>query len=395
MDDRYVRSPGGGDNLFLCLHPRARIPTPARSVWHYQTTPGDTWDFTATQHMILADLEIDGRPRKVLMQAPKNGFFYVLDRETGEFISADKFVEVTWADRIDENGRPVINPSGDYEKGLALVKPTAFGGHNWQPMSYSPDTGLVYIPAHEIQGAYALDPRFSFRPGRWNTAADNSVFATLTADIANGKLVAWDPVHQRAAWIHPYDLPWNGGTLATAGNLVFQGTADGRFLAFSADEGRVLWEAHAGTGIVAAPITWSQDGVQYVTVVAGWGGAFALAGGPAAEGASAGGTGRVHTYALFDQPITVDLVQQALDARDPSTVEGDDLYHAWCARCHGASAVSAGVISDLRKAFKRVGQGFVPIVANGLPGQGMPAFGDVLSPEEIQQIGAFLEARAE
>ncbi len=391
--NRELRSPGGGDNLYLSSI-LALDPDDGRLVWHYQTTPGDTWDFTATQHLILADLEIGGVRRPVIMQAPKNGFFYVLDRRTGELLSADPYVQVTWADGVDlGTGRPRERPEARYRGGLTLVRPTPFGGHNWQPMSFSPRTGLVYIPAQEVLGAYAPASRFEPRPGHFNTGTDLSVFAALTREFARGHLLAWDPVARREVWRHPYAIPWNGGTLATGGDLVFQGTADGRFLAFDARTGRLLFEAHTGSGVVAAPITYEAGGTQYVTVVAGWGGAFALVGGDAAADGRAA-PGRVLTFALFEAPVTPELVREALEGRPASTRAGDDAYHVHCARCHGVGAVSAGVIADLRESYRRSPASFAAVVAGGLPDRGMPAFGEVLSADEIAAIEAYVAARA-
>jgi PQQ-dependent dehydrogenase (methanol/ethanol family) len=391
----YARSPGGGDNLYVSSILALR-PDSGELVWHFQTTPGDAWDFTATQHMILADLMIEGRLRRVLMQAPKNGFFWVIDRETGEFISAEPYVTVTWADGVDpQTGRPIPSASGQYREGLALVRPTAFGGHNWQPMSFNPVTGLVYVPAQEILGAYLRDPDFQPTPRHFNTATDAATFAALTREIAGGHLLAWDPVRQREVWRHPYAMPWNGGTLSTAGNLVFQGTADGRFLALRADDGRKLWEAHAGSGVIAAPISYAVDGVQYVTVVAGWGGTFALAGGDAAAQAGVISRGIVNSYALAGQPITPAALKALFDARPAAEASREDRYHVWCGRCHGARAVGSGVISDLRHAVGRLGDGFEPIVRGGIPSMGMPAFDGILDDEEIAGLHAYVRARAE
>jgi quinohemoprotein ethanol dehydrogenase len=392
---RYARSPGGGDNLYVCSILALR-PDTGELVWHFQTTPGDAWDYTSTQHMILADLMIDGRLRKVIMQAPKNGFFWVLDREDGSFVSAEPYVEVTWAEGVDpETGRPVPSESAQYADGLVLVKPTVYGGHNWQPMSYNPLTGLVYIPAQEILGAYALDEAFTRTDRHFNTGTDPSVFAALTREVVAGHLLAWDPVNQREAWRHPYAMPWNGGTLTTAGNLVFQGTADGRFLALRADDGRKLWEAHTGSGVIAAPVTWALDGTQYVTVVAGWGGTFALSGGDAAAQAGTESRGIVQTYALFDQPITPALVRQLLDSRPEPYKGREDLYHQWCARCHGVRGVGAGVLPDLRHGVLRLGDDFETVVRGGIAGLGMPAFDGILDDAEIGELRAYLETRAE
>ena len=201
-----------------------------------------------------------------------------------------------------ETGRPLEVPGQDYKDGLALVQPTAFGGHNWHPMSYNPNTGLVYIPAQEIVGAYRVDPEFTYRPGSWNTGTDMNVFSQAAREHFSGHLLAWDPVAQREAWRHQHGLPWNGGTLTTGGDLVFQGTADGRFVAYRATDGEKLWESYAGTGIIAAPVTYTLDGVQHVTVVAGWGGAFALIGGPAAAATGVHTNGKVLTYTLAGPP---------------------------------------------------------------------------------------------
>ena len=391
---KYARSPGGGDNLYLSSI-LALEPDTGELVWHFQTTPGDTWDFTSTQHMILADLMIDGRLRKVIMQAPKNGFFWVLDRETGAFISAKPYVTVTWADGVDpETGRPIPNGSAEYDKGLAVVQPTVFGGHNWQPMSFNPRTGLVYVPAQEIIGTYSLAPEFVLTPHHFNTGADAGAFATLTREVVGGHLLAWDPVNQREVWRHPYAMPWNGGTLTTAGNLVFQGTADGRFLALRADDGRLLWEAHAGSGVIAAPVSYAVDGVQYVTVVAGWGGAFALAGGDAAGQAGVVSRGIVNTYALSDQAITPALVQELLASRPQPRGGREDLFHEWCGRCHGARAVGSGVIADLRHSVVRLGDDFDGLVSNGISGLGMPGFEGILRADQIAALRAYVEARA-
>ncbi len=392
---RHVRSPGGGDNLFLsCI--LALRPDTGEVVWHYQTTPADTWDFTATQQITLATLAIDGRKRDVLMQAPKNGFFYVLDRKTGELISANNYVTVTWATGINgKTGRPQEAPGAAYEKGLAFVRPTPFGGHNWHSMSFSPKTGLVYIPAQEIQGVYRRKEGFEFKQGEWNTGVDMNAFSMLSRQVVGGHLLAWDPVAQKEAWRHPYALPWNGGTLATAGNLVFQGTADARFVAYSADAGRQLWEEHTGSGVIAAPVTYLVDGKQYVTILAGWGGAFALAGGEAARSAGGDPHGRLLTFALRGPFPTEQEVAEQLDA--PGDVaDGGRLYHEHCAACHGANAVAGGTsIPDLRKSPLPY-EAFDAIVRTGtLHKLGMPSWGHLLNADDTYRITKFLTSRRE
>jgi len=385
------RSPGGGDNLFLSSI-LALDPDDGRIVWHYQTTPGETWDFTATQHMILADLEIGGRQRAVLMQAPKNGFFYVLDRATGELLSAKPYVTVTWATGIDAQGRPVEADRQRLDDELRFVMPTFFGGHNWQPMSYSPETGLVYIPAQEVLGAYRLDPDYRPVEDDYNVGTDMNVFAQFPYEAASGHLLAWDPVRQREAWRVPYGLPWNGGTLATAGNLVFQGTADGRFVAYSADAGRTLFVDHTETGVIAAPMTYAVDGTQYVAILAGWGGAFGLAGGTAARGVATG-PGRLIVYALPEERPTPEAIE-AYITRDGALADGERLYHRWCARCHGAGGVSSSRLPDLRAAAVRMGPHLQAVARSGLPGTAMPAMGDVITESEARLIRRYLESVA-
>ncbi len=387
---RHHRSPGGGDNLYLSSI-LALDPDDGRVVWHYQTTPGETWDFTATQHIILADMEIGDEHRKVLMQAPKNGFFYMIDRENGEFISAKPYVTVTWASHIDAAGKPIEVDGQRFADGLTFVMPTFFGGHNWQPMSFNPITGLVYIPAQEILGAYRIDPNFKRSKRGYNLGTDMSVFAAFPPEAASGHLLAWDPVEQKEVWRVPQGLPWNGGTLTTAGNLVFQGTADGRFVAYRADDGHPLWVDHTETGVIAAPMTYEIEATQYVAVMAGWGGAFGLIGGTAARGA-AKGPGKLIVYAQPEDAPTPEQVE-AYITRPGDVADGERLYHQWCARCHGAGAVSSSNLPDLREAVVRLGDK-LPIVARiGLHGTGMPGLGDEVSEREAVLIQRYLETR--
>ena len=284
--NRYVRSPGGGDNLYLSSIV-ALDPDTGDYKWHYQTTPGDSWDYTATQHMILADLEINGQMRKVIMQAPKNGFFYVIDRTNGELISAENYVPINWATHVDmETGRPVENPANNYFDTPALTTPGPLGGHNWQPMAFNPDTGLVYIPAQEMLFVYSHDKDFEYNPKTWNTGQQiemtylpkNPDELAMVDKATFGYLLAWDPVAQKEVWREQYQRPWSGGLLSTAGDLVLQGTSDGRFIAFDAASGEILWSVDTGQGIIAPPITYMIDDEQYIAVQVGYGGAYALAG---------------------------------------------------------------------------------------------------------------------
>ncbi len=401
--NQRVRSPGGGDNLFLSSILALR-PDTGELVWHYQTTPGDTWDYTATQHMILADLEIGGRARKVIMQAPKNGFFYVLDRETGKLISAEKFATVSWAEKVDlETGRPVEVKEARYEGGLTEVRPSPHGAHNWHPMSFHPGTGLVYIPTHEIPYFYQDDPAFEYQPGAWNVGIDWQVAKDgFPRELVSGHLLAWDPVNQREVWRAQYTGPWNSGTLATGGNLVFQGTAHGTFAAYRATDGKLLFETSAGTGVVAAPVTYLVDGEQYVSVMAGWGGGFALAAGDAARGAGVThNTGRLLTFKVggtHKLPVHVEeeLALAAIPGDlDPAQVEkGMRHFNRYCTVCHGPAAVGGGVIKDLRTSTPATYDAIAEIVVRGLyRPKGMPRFGDWLDDDDAHAIRAYLLSR--
>ncbi len=404
---RHIRSPGGGDNLYLSSILALR-PSDGKLIWHFQTTPGDNWDYTATQHIILAELDLDGRRRKVILQAPKNGFFYVIDRVTGEFLSAEPYVKVTWAERVDpETGRPVESPEGDYRQEVKLVYPSTLGGHNWHPMSFNPETGLVYIPANEMPVQHQFDAEFEYDPRGWNTGTQIEVNIELedgwARDLVEGRLVAWDPVARKEAWHVPYESAWNGGTLTTGGNLVFQGTADGRFVAYRATDGEKLWQAPAGTGVIAAPITYEVDGEQFVTVMAGWGGAYALVFGEAAAMAGVQSVGRVLTFKLGGTaplpPVTPPPGDPPpapfqLEASAEEVHQGALKFHEWCAVCHGIKAIGGGAVPDLRFASRETHERFVDIVLGGIrEPNGMVSFGDVLSAEEARQIQAYVLAR--
>ena len=275
--NQKVRSPSGGDNLYLSSIVALNADT-GKYAWHYQETPGDHWDYTATQPMILADITLDGAPRKVILHAPKNGFFFVIDRTNGKFISAKNFVDVNWATGYDANGRPIEIKEARGEEAYDSI-PGPAGAHNWHPMSYNPQTGLVYLPAQGIPTNLTPEKAFkhnAVEPGKFASATGWNLGFLLNAtppkNPAFGRLLAWDPVKQKEAWRVEHVAPWNGGTLTTAGNLVFQGTADGRFVAYNATTGEKLWESPTGTGVVAAASTYMIDGQQYVSIAVGWGG---------------------------------------------------------------------------------------------------------------------------
>ena len=396
--NREIRSPGGGDNLYLSSILALR-PDTGELLWHYQTTPGDCWDYTATQHIILADLDIGGRTRKVLMQAPKNGFFYVLDRSTGELLSASPYVPISWAKEVDKKtGRPVEMPGVRYIDNAAFIKPGPLGGHNWQPMSFNPQTGLVYIPAQDTLFVYSPDRKFEYRPGTWNTGIDFSLFKD-PVPLMPGFLLAWDPVNQKERWRVPYTSFWNGGTLTTAGNLVFQGTADGRFVAYSADKGEKLWETSVRTGVIASPVTYELDGVQYVSIMAGWGGAFPLTGGDGKGSSPA--AGRLLTFVLDGKQQLSDVIAQKPTVSpigvtaSPETVEaGATLFAQWCAVCHGLGAAGGGATADLRYSHPSIFDKYRDIVLDGkYQGMGMPSLKRWLTAEQVDAIRAYVLTR--
>jgi quinohemoprotein ethanol dehydrogenase len=407
---RDLRSPGGGDNLYLASILALRA-SDGQLVWHYQVTPGDNWDYDATQPLMLADLPIGGSTRKVIMQASKNGFFYVLDRQTGQFISAKAFVNgVTWATGINsETGRPQESPSAHDGWQAVLVSPSPGGGHNWYPMAFHPATGLVYIPARE-NSVFITAPNKNWKsnPTLWNRGEDSAYDGpvrkkALTSPPMTGHLIAWNPVEQHEAWRADLPLVESGGVLATGGNLVFQGRSDGFFCAYRATDGKKLWEFDAGTGIMAPPVTYLRDGVQYVTLMVGWGGAAGLVNLPG-SGPVKRGFGRVLTFSLgAHAKLEVPPFKHTgppspavhVNASDAAIREGGILFLRYCIYCHGVGAVSGSSVPDLRYANAETHRQFQSIVRGGdLEYGGMPSFKDVLNLNQVQSIQAYVLSQA-
>ncbi len=400
------RSPAGGDNLYLASIV-ALDPDTGIYKWHYQETPGDNWDFTSTQPMILADLKIDGKPRKVILHAPKNGFFFVLDRKTGQFISAKNFVDVNWATGYDAKGRPIETKLGRDGDRAREVIPSAFGARNWHSMSFNPQTGLVYMPVQSVPLTLMDNKEWKFNAGSalephsnigWNVAT--YVNPEPPASKPFGRLVAWDPVAQKEVWRQEYVGPWNGGTLSTASNLVFQGTADGRFIAYDAKTGAKLWEKATGTGVVAAPITYQVDGKQYVSVAVGWGGVYGLA----ARHSDRNGPGTVYTFALDGKAEPPAFVPYRLNALlsgvkyDPALVkDGTAVYVSNCAFCHGVPGVDrGGNIPNLGYSAPEVISNIEAWLFNGAAkARGMPDFTGRLKPEDADKLRAFIQGTAD
>jgi PQQ-dependent dehydrogenase (methanol/ethanol family) len=407
--NRRLRSPGGGDNLFLSSIVALR-PETGEYVWHYQVVPGATWDSTATQHMILADIEWQGAKRLVLMQAPKSGFFMIIDRETGEFLSAEPYAKVSWATHYDPaTGRPVEVEGQDYAEGSATVKPTSGGAHNWQPMAFHPGTGLVYFPVMEAVFEFEDVDAIRFEPGLRNRGivdaanppGDALFLEVLQERLAVGHLLAWDPRKQRAAWRFDLGAAWNGGVLATGGGLVFHGSGDRHFRAHRAETGEALWSFETQTGVIATPISYEIDGEQYVSILAGWGGAFGLMSGvpqpPAAP------NGRLLTFKLDANEALPAIPASApvpdppprMDVPDEVVERGAALYGKYCGFCHGTGMVSGGTVPDLRRLAPEFHTNFDAIVRLGaVEALGMPSFGDVLDAADVEALHAFVIEKA-
>lgn len=414
--NQALRSPDGGDNLFLASIVALR-PDTGEYVWHYQTGPGETWDHTATQHIMLSELEIKGEKRKVLMQAPKNGFFYVLDRATGELLSANNYTEVSWASGIDmETGRPIETPGArNFEEGNATL-PGNGGGHNWPPMSFNPQTGLVYIPVMSFPSTFhAPTDELDTQPGQglWNLGFDTTAMAPpslpqkeldqIMDNTFTGQLVAWDPLKQEARWRHDYGRISFSGTLSTAGMLVFQGDLYGNFNAFDAESGKQLWSQPAQTGVMAAPITYSIDGEQYVAVAVGHGGGLAAEGGAITNGWTMQNKSRVLVYKingavkLPPMPANERIMPKPAPATAGQDViaQGQKYYQRHCRYCHGDGLRSGNFTPDLRWSPAETHEQWQDIVIGGsLTQLGMVSFKDYLTPDKAEAIRQYVLSEA-
>lgn len=415
-----LRSEGQGDNLFLSSIVALK-PETGQYLWHYQETPAETWDFTATQPINLATLKIGGQDRKVLMQAPKNGFFYVIDRTDGKLINAGQFIPgVNWATGYDmKTGRPIENPASRYYKtGKPFVAvPSAIAAHNWQPMSFSPQAGLAFIPAQIVGAGYLASdaPLDQAKPIGFNVGEnlgalmyprDAKVVKAAIAG-ATGRLVAWDPVANKARWTVDYPTPWNGGTMSTAGNLVFQGTALGEFRAYAADTGKQLFTYPVGTGVMAGAATYMVGDTQYVAVLAGRGGALPLSIGYAiGKARDVPNKPRLLVFKLGGTAVlppnnnATPAPLPPLPDEHPApeqVAQGQALYGRYCQVCHGASAGGGGVLPNLQHSGVLAdAETWKSILIDGaLKDQGMVSFAKVLTPEQAQLIRGYVidEAR--
>ena len=408
------RSQGKGDNLFLSSIVALK-PEDGSYVWHYQSTPGESWDHTATQQIVLADLEIDGMKRRVVMQAPKNGFFYVLDAKDGTLISAKNFTAVSWATGIDmKTGRPIENPEARYNQTKkffhSLQNPN--GAHTWHSMSFSPLTGLVYIPIHQANFVYGNDAAFKAHKMSSNLGVDFSGNAPANAKAAEealasaqGRLIAWDPVAQKEVWRVERAGPANGGALSTAGGIVFQGTGTGEFTAMDAKTGQQLWSSPTQTGVIAAPASFEIDGKQYVAIMVGSGGSWGMIGGDAnIKGNNLPNISRLLVYAIGGKatlppaPPRPERKISAPPATAPAktVAAGAAAYGTYCGNCHGAGAVNLGILPDLRysgalnsdEAWRNI------VIGGAREENGMASFASVLDKDQAESIRAFVIAQA-
>jgi len=407
-----VRSSGKGDNLFLASVVALDANTGAYK-WHYQVNPGESWDYNASMDMELADLQIDGKPRKVLMTAPKNGFFYVIDRTNGKLISAQPIVKISWAKGIDlKTGRPIENPDARYPDGKTFTMwPGPVGAHTWLPMAFNPKAGLMFIPAIEMATSYN---DVGITQKNWVRAPGNAVdgaaipnFVVKDAGPENGtsSLLAWDPVRQRKVWSVPNPGPWNGGILTTGGNLVFQGRIDGTFNAYAADTGKALWQFAAQAPVTAPPISYAYKGKQYVTVLTGMG----------TSGAAFGAllpvnidyrtqARRILTFAIGgtatipkSDPVKIEAAADPGYAADKALADkGMAVFARHCAVCHGVDVIAAGQAPDLRTSAIPVNPAlFSSVVKDGmLVPNGMPRF-EEFTGDELAAVRQYIRSQGD
>ncbi len=398
---REIRSPGGGDNLFLASIVAVDADS-GKMKWHYQTTPGDNWDYTATQDIVLADMVVDGRRRKVLLQAPKNGFFYVLDRVTGELLRAHPYGAMTWATHVDmKTGRPVENPAAVWEKKPQWILPGNTGAHNWEAMSFDRRKGVMYIPTHDIPYFFALPEEF-VKTGRYaprefsmNLGVARGSYRlglvekAAAPPAAKGILKAFDPLTGETLWAVENAVSRVGGVLATAGGVVFQGDGSGAVSAYDSDTGERLWRFDSYGSIQAPPMTYELAGRQYVALVA-------------SANFNYENYGKIMAFALggeaqLPEPPKRDMTipeQPPLTASPEEIVRGGELYHRFCSSCHGHQARGYRN-ADLRAMAPAIHDAFQDIVRGGLLKElGMDDFTDELDEQETELVRQYIVSRA-
>ncbi len=397
------RNPDGGDNLFtssiLALNAES-----GEYVWHYQTVPRDSWEYNATMNIILADLRIDGEDRKTLLTAPKNGFQYILDRLTGELLAADKYAKVNWATHINlETGRPVYDPEGEFwnrpDEATVLIWPNMWGSHSWQPMAWHPEHELLYIPVLEVPSVVS-----DYDDGHYKDTLE--LFTEVDGEpFSPGKLIAFDPVRKVTRWSVDHPLPFNGGVLATAGNLVFQGNAEGRFNAFAADTGEEKWSLTTGSAITAAPVTYSIDDTQYILIPIGSGGGIQFVYPQLGATNESQGPTRLLAFSLdggsefpsIARSVRALPEQPELIASGDVIENGKKMFAANCGFCHGKNAAArfGGSVPDLRYSSADTHAAWHDIVIGGANrAKGMPAFSH-LDVEQSEAIRNYVLSKSE
>jgi len=402
--NRQYRGDGGGDNLYIASI-IAVNPDTGQYVWHYQETPGDEWDYDATSPLMLADLKIDGRARRVVMQASKNGVYYVVDAKTGKVLRAKNFVPTSWTSGIDPaTGKPLMTQIDRYDltRKIAIVQPGGQGAHAWHPFSYDPQTGLVYFSVIETSGLMKAADTFNGKPMSSITGLATGLPPSTYDEqhstaprTATSQLIAWDPIQEREVWRSPPHGNIGDGTLSTAGGLVFQGTNKGQFIAYRADNGRPLWTFEAQTGVVAAASAFEVDGQEYVAVEAGYGLVpfgmsnqsrllvFKLNGGASLPPPPPPPPPRV-----LNPPPSI-ASQEVIAA-------GQQAFADHCGMCHDTSYANRGAFPDLRySAAINTAEVMRTIVIDGaMQSGGMASFKGKVSPEELETIRAYLIERA-
>jgi quinohemoprotein ethanol dehydrogenase len=412
-----IRSPGGGDNLFVSSIIAVKPETGAY-VWHYQEVPGDEWDYDVTNPLMTADLKIHGAMRHVLMQAPKTGFYYVWDAKTGKLISAEKFAPANWASRIDKKtGRPVENPDVRYtDEKAAIVQPAPLGAHNWHPMSFSPRTGLVYIPVTESSTGFESAKPQGFKLGDrvYNTGTVSgsdkiTKLYGLPGALPRGNiksyLQAYDPVAQKEAWRVADKVYGASGTMVTASDIVFRGNWSGEFSAYDARTGATLWTAPTGANVVAAPSTYTIGKTQYVAILVG---ARGLPPGVVRTSAVSANNSRLLVFKLGASatlpatPIQADnsaprtLNPPLMTGTNEQVIDGQGAYGRYCAGCHGANGVADKSIPDLRLSpvLKSLSDWNDIVIGGSRKFNGMASFKGILADGQSEAIFHYIISQA-
>ena len=404
---RQIRSPGGGDDLFLTAIISVDVES-ARMNWFYQTVPGDNWDYSSAMDITLSTIEVDGQQRKVLLQAPKNGFFYVIDRETGELLRAHPYTEaINWATHIDmETGRPVENPNAVFETNPQWMLPANAGAHNWEPQSWDEEAGLMYFYYHDMPNFYSLAEEFvktgtykirerglSLGIGEGEYRRQLEAQSQQIRPPTEGYLGAFDPLTGQYKWRHKLNRAFNGGVLATAGGLLFQGEGDGRLVARDTHDGKQLWEFNALGSFSSAIVSYQIDNIQYLATMVSGNRALDLGGSLLVFRLDGTATMPVRMKASLPIPK-----QPEVTVSTDNYLNGERIYSAQCANCHGGIGVPSEISTaapDLRRMTLDTHNEFLNIVLKGsLAEQGMAGFAEALSVAEAAAIQHFLIVEA-